>query len=112
MPQDILGSKIPTFASDQVPSSTRGYGQNGSAVSPSQPLNKTRAISKNFSDISPPAVSAAPGSWQTRTISAKALKASPGMRDPNASPAKVPNALNRGTVAPSVKPAPRGNAKR
>jgi hypothetical protein len=49
--------------------------------------------------------------WQSRKISAKPISATPGMKSPDSS-AKVPTSLNRGTVAPSVKPAPRGNFKR
>jgi hypothetical protein len=45
--------------------------------------------------------------WQTRKISAAPIKASPTMKNPNASPAKIPDALNRGSVKPSVKPAKR-----
>lgn len=56
-------------------------------------------------------VSAAPGSWQTRTVNAAKIKTTPGMKSPDNS-AKVPTSLNRGTVAPSVIPAKRGNAKR
>jgi hypothetical protein len=108
MGQDIVGSKQPTFASDQVQSSTRGYGQNGSAVSPSQKPGALRAISKNFSDVAPPAASANPGDWQTRKISAAPLKPAFAQKSPN-SPVKIPMSLNRGTV---VQPAKAGNAKR
>ncbi len=90
MAQDIVGSKMKTFASDQVPSSTRGYGQNGSAVSPSQTPGKAKAISKNLSDISPPAANANPGDWQTRKVDASPYPAAHGMKNPNAAPAKVP----------------------
>jgi hypothetical protein len=54
-----------------------------------------------------------PGSnAQTRTVSAKPIKVSPTMHSPNKSTDKVPTSLNRGTVAPSVKPAKAGSFKR
>ena len=49
--------------------------------------------------------------WQQRKISAAPIKTTAGMHSPNKGE-KVPNVLNRGTVAPSVVPAKRGNAKR
>lgn len=57
-------------------------------------------------------VTAAPWEGQTRTISAKPIKSSPTMKNPNANPAKVPTTLLSRSVPPSTVPAKRGNAKR
>jgi hypothetical protein len=80
MAQDIVGSKIKTFPSEELQHSQRGYGQNGSAVSPSQKPGEVRAISKQMADVSPPEVSADPGTWQTRNVAPEAMATHPGIR--------------------------------
>jgi hypothetical protein len=87
-------------------------GQNGglnpSVIKPGEKLPRsTVAKSIMAADGS---VTATPWAGQTHTVSAKPLKASPGMKRPDNS-AKVPNVLNRGGH-PSTVPAKRGNAKR
>jgi hypothetical protein len=51
--------------------------------------------------------------WQNRKISNAAIKMKCGMKNPNASPAKIPSKLSFGSpVSPSVAPAKTGTYKR
>lgn len=111
---DVVGSKMPTFASEQTQKSNRGFGQNGYSGSSSVPPKQGRAISKTYAGLATDTmnVTVSPGDWQTRTISAKPTKASPTMRNPNASPAKVPTTLLSRSVPPSVQPAKKGSYNR
>lgn len=108
MGTDIVGGKMPEFASEQTQTSTRGYGQNGSAVSPSQKIGGAKKISKTYAglatDVVSPSATAGEG-FQTRTISAALIKPTPGMRNVNASPVKVPlstvRRANNGLILPT-----------
>ena len=96
------------------------YGQNGSAqpssIRPGDPPIKRSEVAQSIVEANHAKVPApnAPD-WQTRTVSAKPIKASPTMKNPNASPAKIPDRLSRGLgpgARPSSVPAAKGNAKR
>jgi len=94
------------------------YGMNGSAqpssIRPGDPPIKRGTVAKsimasNKAKFIPPDVP----DWQQRKISAASIRASATMKSPNASPARVPNALSYGApVHPSVRPAKRGAMKR
>jgi hypothetical protein len=108
MATEIFGSKEKTFASEQTQSSTRGYGQNGSAVSPVQPIGAAKKISKTYASLATPDVNisaTANEGFQTRTVSSKPYPTTPSMRNPNASPAKVPlsnvRRANNGIILPT-----------
>jgi hypothetical protein len=117
MPTEIIGSRMPDFASEQSQVSTRGYGQNGSPTPSSLTPGQARKVSKTYASLAtdtPNINSETASNVQMRTISAKALKPSPTMKNPNASPTKIPTSLSYGgsVVRPSSVPARRGNAKR
>jgi hypothetical protein len=98
--QDIVGSRLKDFTNvtEQTQESTRGYGQNGSAVSPSQQIGAAKKISKTYSKLANEAVVTVPGSdWQTRTVSAAPITPAPTMRTPDNS-ARVPKS-NRPSYA-------------
>jgi hypothetical protein len=114
MATEIIASKEPEFASE-VGQSTRGYGQNGYAGASSLTPSQARKVSKTYASLASDSmnITANASNVQMRKISASAIKASPTMKNPNSSPAKIPNKLSFGApVPPSVKPAKPGNAKR
>ncbi len=94
MAQDVVGSKLPTFASDQTTKSTRGFGQNGYGGASSETPGKARLISKGLSDVSPP-LCVIPANNQVRTVSAKPIKSASNMHSPDKAGDKVPSAVNR-----------------
>lgn len=111
MPQDILGSKMKTFP--QAPGAREratGYGQNGfsgaSSLLPGEKVDRS-PIMQGIAQPDPDLKSVQ--SWQTRTISAKPIKATPTMKRQQGALGTLPNTTSRGTV---VKPAPRGDFKR
>jgi hypothetical protein len=128
MAQDIVGSHMPEFPTSGTPSagaSTKGYGENGYQGPSSLTPNQARRVSKQLADLSKPdaglAAIAASGikcgqpteTWQKRAVSAAPIKAAPTMKNPNASPAKIPSKLSYGPdVPPSVKPAKLGIFRR
>jgi hypothetical protein len=113
MSQLIVGSKMPDFASD-VKISNLGYGQGGSACPSSLTPGQARKVTATYAKLAVDStnVKVDPGDWQMRTISAAPLKPAFAQTSPNKSPARIPDALNRGSVPVSVRPATRGNMKR
>jgi hypothetical protein len=103
----VVGSKEAEFASEQTQSSLRGFGQNGYGGASSEPIGKARKISKTYSRLASEVnVSATAGEgFQTRTVSAAPIKTTPGMKNPNASPARVPistvRRANKGLIRPT-----------
>ena len=96
MAQDIVGSKMKTFASELTQQSTRGFGQNGYAGASSEPIGTAKKISKTYSGLAGEVnVSATAGEgFQTRTVSAKPYPSAFGMKSPSA-PAKLPGVTAR-----------------
>jgi hypothetical protein len=94
MSEQIIASKIPTFASEQTQKSTRGFGQNGytgpSSVTPGQ----ARTISKQMADVSPPTC-VIPANKQTRDAGKSKLATTPTMHSPNKAGDKVPGVSSR-----------------
>ena len=90
---DVVGSNYKAEAQ---------YGQNGSdmpsSILPGETIKRS-SIAKKLGAGAP--VSTDPGNWETRNISAKPIAPSPTMRNPNASPAKIP-ANNRPVTQPAM----------
>jgi hypothetical protein len=118
MPTDIVGSKTKDFpdsyATGHEPS-TRGYGDNGYQGPSSIQIGQVPKVSKQYASLATktPNINAdGDKDWQKRKISTAPIKSSPTMRNPNASPAKVPTTLLSRSVPPSVQPAKKGSYKR
>jgi hypothetical protein len=97
MSTDIVGSKMAPEAF---------AGQNGdpqaSSLLPGEQPRRSSVAKKIMKGTE---VSAAPGDWQTRPVSAAPIAASPTMKNPNASPARVPlsnvRRANDGLIRPT-----------
>jgi hypothetical protein len=90
-----------------------GYGDTnnlqGPSLLPGQTIKRSK-VAKSLQPVAPVDVKAAIVANETRTIDMKgAPKPAFGMKNPNASPAKIPSGTNR--YASSII-APRGNARR
>jgi hypothetical protein len=109
MATDIVGSRMRSDAF---------YGQNGSAqpssIRPGDPAIKRSQVAESILAANNARGMTKPDApdWQTRKISAAPIKASPTMRSRSGEGGKIPTSLNRGVVAPSVKPAKAGAMKR
>jgi hypothetical protein len=123
MAEEIVGSRFKDFPSadseyttDQVPKSTRGYGQNADPTPSSLSPSQARKVSKNASSLTNGPVTLpsdyqarqinAPG-WETRPVKSEPFKPSFGMK--GASRASTIPAGNNRAVSQI---APRGSAKR
>ena len=56
MTETVLGSKMPTFASEQMQKSNRGWGQNGDPTPSSLTPKQAKAVSETLTKVSPPQV--------------------------------------------------------
>ena len=112
----IVGSRMDTFASEQLQPSTKGYGQPGYGGPSSLTPGQARKVSKSYAALATPIVlpSDAPGKWQTRQVSAKPMKPKAGMvRQTSNTMNTLPTSLSYGAPVPkSVKPAKRGTYSR
>jgi hypothetical protein len=103
MAQDIVGSH---FAPDAF------AGQNGdntpSSLLPGQTVKRGKDAKSIMKGTE---VTVQTAEWQTRKVSAaQKVPTTPGMKNPNASPAKIPATTNRGSIAQHM--ARQGHAKR
>lgn len=101
--EDIVGSKLPTFPSQEKPSN-KGYGEGGYAGSSSDTdlSNPTQsAMAKTFPKVDLDA--AKHPDWQKRTVSDTSLPITFGMKAPSAGP-KVPTSTTRDQANPMRKP--------
>ena len=115
MATDIVGSRQPTFPSEEK-NDNSGYGQNGfGGPSSDLPGKRTTSgflpedaglkgiIGDTKADMND-SYRAGRGDWQTRTVSDKMLAPSGGMKSPNKVTDKVPDSnLRRATTRPAGK---------